>query len=81
MQTETPYYQPNPPAPAPFTVVSSLNDPDFATSCAGQSTGCDEAWGLRILDSQDILIYAAGFYSFFINNGGTASKLFGPICR
>ena len=83
IQTETPYYQPNPLAPAPFVVVPSLNDPDFATTCAGKSGRCAEAWGLRILDSKNILIYAAGLYSFFINNsltspacavGGTASS-------
>ncbi|CAM1501446.1 Fc.00g034300.m01.CDS01 [Cosmosporella sp. VM-42] len=68
IQTETPYYQPNPTAPTPFTVEPALHDPDFTASCAGQSGRCAEAWGLRILDSKDILIYAAGLYSFFINN-------------
>ncbi|KAL7928405.1 glycoside hydrolase family 55 protein [Trichoderma chlorosporum] len=70
IQTETPYYQPNPDAPAPFTVNTALNDPDFATSCAGQSGRCADAWGLRIVSSKNIEIYAAGLYSFFINNNG-----------
>jgi glucan 1,3-beta-glucosidase len=65
------YYQPNPSAPAPFTVVSSLNDPDFVTSCAGQSGRCANAWGLRIVNSNNVLIYAAGLYSFFNNNDAT----------
>lgn len=65
------YYQPNPPAPAPFSVVPALRDPDFATSCIGQSGYCADAWGLRIINSQNILIYGMGLYSFFIdyNNG------------
>ncbi|OBT38942.1 hypothetical protein VE00_10491 [Pseudogymnoascus sp. WSF 3629] len=73
VQTETPYYQPNPPAPAPFKVVASLNDPDFATSCAGKSANCADAWAFRIINSQDILLYGAGFYSFFNNYVGTCS--------
>lgn len=37
-QTETPYYQPNPAAPAPFhNVNSTIYDPDFAFDC--NSTG------------------------------------------
>lgn len=63
------YYQPNPPAPAPFTVVPALNDPKF-DNCAGQSASCYDSWGLRILNSQNVLIYGAGHYSFFNNNNG-----------
>jgi hypothetical protein len=59
------YYQPNPAAPAPFTVVPTLNDPDFATSCADKTGYCASAWGLRILISHNILVYGAGLYSFF----------------
>ncbi len=34
IQTETPYYQPNPPAPYPFTTVNTqLHDPDFTEDC------------------------------------------------
>jgi glucan 1,3-beta-glucosidase len=46
-------------------VVSSLNDPDLSASCSGVSGNCADAWGLRILNSQNILIYGAGIYSFF----------------
>jgi hypothetical protein len=67
------YYQPNPPAPAPFKVVSSLNDPDFAASCAGKPANCADSWALRIVNSQDILLYGAGFYSFFNNYVGSKS--------
>jgi hypothetical protein len=59
------YYQPNPAAPAPFTVVPKLNDPNFATSCADKTEYCASAWGLRILISHNILVYGTGLYSFF----------------
>jgi glucan 1,3-beta-glucosidase len=45
--------------------VSSLNDPDFSTSCSGVSGNCADAWGLRVVNSQNILVYGAGIYSFF----------------
>lgn len=61
------YYQPNPLAPTPFSVVSSLNDPNFSASCSGYSGNCAEAWGLRIINSQNILAYGVGLYSFFNN--------------
>jgi glucan 1,3-beta-glucosidase len=57
IQTETPYYQPNPNTAVPFPAVGALNDPAPAAS----------ALGLRVLGSSDILIYSAGLYSFFYN--------------
>ncbi|ESK92896.1 glycoside hydrolase family 55 protein [Moniliophthora roreri MCA 2997] len=60
IQTETPYYQPNPAPPAPFVVNSNYNDP---SSFAGG------AWAVRIVDSSDILIFGAGLYNFFQNYG------------
>ncbi|KAI9739910.1 MAG: hypothetical protein M1818_004966 [Claussenomyces sp. TS43310] len=74
IQTETPYYQPAPSAPTPFSPVSSLNDPDFATYCAGTTGNCADAWGLRVLNSQAILVYGAGLYSFFDNYNLTCSN-------
>ncbi|KAL2814357.1 pectate lyase superfamily protein-domain-containing protein [Aspergillus cavernicola] len=68
IQTETAYYQPNPDATLPFPPVESLHDPDFAKSCEGKEGRCADGWGLRVVDSKDILVYGAGIYSFFINN-------------
>lgn len=65
IQTETPYYQPAPSAPTPWTVDATYSDPDFATFCAGVSGNCADAWGLRVLSSQNVLVYGAGLYSFF----------------
>jgi len=62
IQSETPYYQENPAAPAPFTVQGS--DPQFSSSAG---SGVNMAWGLRILNCQNILIYGTGLYSFFDN--------------
>jgi hypothetical protein len=76
-QTETPYYQPSPAAPAPFTVNPTLHDPDFATTCAGQSGNCANAWGLRIVNSNHISVYGAGLYSFF--NDYSTSTLYFPF--
>lgn len=64
IQTETPYYQPNPVAPAPFNVSASFsNDPDFST-CNGDPS-CAATWGLRVVDSSSVTIHGAGLYSFF----------------
>lgn len=78
IQTETPYYQPTPSAPTPFTVNTALNDPNFASSCAGKSGNCANAWGLRILNSHDVLVYGAGLYSFFNDYSTTCSNMGGP---
>lgn len=63
IQTETPYFQSNPVAPTPFKVQGS--DPTFE-NCQGDKT-CEKSWGLRVVDSSDVLIYGAGLYSFFDN--------------
>ncbi|CAG8892931.1 unnamed protein product [Penicillium egyptiacum] len=72
IQTETPYYQPNlDAANGPYPTNAILKDPDYSSCLPGN---CD-ALSLRVLDSQDILVYGAGFYSFF-NNYDTACSTF-----
>ncbi|KAJ5482994.1 Glucan 1-3-beta-glucosidase [Penicillium diatomitis] len=72
MQTESPYYQPKPDAAhSPYPTNPSLNDPTF-TNCLGGN--CD-AFGLRVLNTQNVNIYGAGFYSFF-NHYSTACSTF-----
>ncbi|KAK3722123.1 hypothetical protein LTR37_002556 [Vermiconidia calcicola] len=76
IQTETAYYQPNPPAPIPFPYVASYYDPQFPqrTVQDGNLTiPAADGWGLRIVDSQTIAIYGAGLYSFFNNYSTTCS--------
>lgn len=69
IQTETPYWQSNPDVLQPFAPNSTWNDPPYtncnATSCA------EKTWGLRVVDSSDVLVYGAGLYSFFDNYGQT----------
>jgi len=61
-QTETPYYQPVPTAPAPFSTNSAYDDPTFSSSI-------NTAWGMYIQSSQNIVLFGAGFYNFFQNYG------------
>ena len=63
IQTESPYYQPSPAPPAPFTDALDVFSGD--PTCSSGETGCDAAWALRIIDSSDIVIGGAGLYSWF----------------
>jgi glucan 1,3-beta-glucosidase len=65
IQSESPYFQANPAAPAPFKVQAA--DPQFN----GAANGANKAWGLRVVDSSNVLVYGAGLYSFFENYGQT----------
>ena len=74
IQTETPYYQPNPAANNPFPQNATLNDPNFSTSCpAGAAANCPLAWGLRVSASSNVFVYGAGLYSFFNNYSTSCS--------
>ncbi|KAI9065088.1 glycoside hydrolase family 55 protein [Trametes sanguinea] len=64
VQTESPYYQPVPAPPAPFSINSNFHDPSFPS---GQTS----AWAVHIANSQNIIIFGAGLYSFFQNYGQT----------
>lgn len=57
IQTETPYYQPNPSWPEPFALNSDFHDPEEADITS--------SWAFRSVGSTGIFIYGAGFYSFF----------------
>ncbi|KAK4031880.1 hypothetical protein C8A01DRAFT_20966 [Parachaetomium inaequale] len=69
IQSESPYYQPTPPPPAPFTgaVGKFPGDPNY--TCAhgddDEFDGCDESWGVIMRGCEDILITSAGLYSWF----------------
>ncbi|KAH7312211.1 pectate lyase superfamily protein-domain-containing protein [Stachybotrys elegans] len=65
LQTETPYYQPQPKAPAPFTGAFALPDDPTFTYCDDASGTCAYAWGMEIIGSVGVFIYGAGFYSWF----------------
>lgn len=65
LQTESPYYQPTPPPPAPFAnVVGKFpGDPDYTCAAGDEFSGCDESWSTIITGSENIFIAAAGIYS------------------
>ncbi|KAF9228585.1 glycoside hydrolase family 55 protein [Gyrodon lividus] len=60
IQTETPYFQPDPVPPTPFSTSSTYNDPTY-------ENGMNMAWALWVEHSTDIIIFGAGHYSFFQN--------------
>lgn len=63
IQTESPYFQPNPVSPRPFNKVRYFpGDPDWY-DCSSEE--CQEAWGVRIIDSDGVIIHSAGLYSWF----------------
>ncbi|KAG9124261.1 hypothetical protein FRC07_012219 [Ceratobasidium sp. 392] len=61
IQTETPYYQPSPAPPSPFSINSAYADPSF--------TNGNAAWALNVKSSKNVFVYGAGLYSFFQNYG------------
>jgi hypothetical protein len=72
IQTETPYYQPNPAANVPFTRNEKYFDPDMSDA--------KSAWAVRVTDgSESIWSYGAGTYSFFDNYGQDC--LIGQNCQ
>ncbi|KAI1212403.1 glycoside hydrolase family 55 protein [Annulohypoxylon truncatum] len=68
-QSETAYFQGNPPAPQGATVLEGFVDPDFDKSCDGSSDTCARTWGLRVTNSSSVYVYGTGLYSFFNNYG------------
>lgn len=64
IQTESPYYQPSPEAPVPFTPGMFVNDPNF-DDCKSDSTKCAVSWGVRIVESSSIWVLGTGIYSWF----------------
>ncbi|KAI9660464.1 MAG: hypothetical protein M1821_009814 [Bathelium mastoideum] len=65
IQSETPYFQPNPVAPQGISGTLA-GDPSF--NCQADDTTCD-SWGLRIVNSSSAFVYSGGLYSFFNNYG------------
>ncbi|OIW23390.1 pectin lyase-like protein [Coniochaeta ligniaria NRRL 30616] len=67
LQTESPYYQPTPPPPAPFKAVVGLfpGDPEYKCTPGDEFGGCDESWAIMIRQSSDIFVAGAGLYSWF----------------
>ncbi|KAK6330900.1 hypothetical protein TWF718_003098 [Orbilia javanica] len=83
VQTESPYYQPSPLGPLPWSVTEGTtsqftDDPTFIECLSSLDTDIDKcavSWALRILDSSDIYAYGVGFYSWFQNYDQTCVPL------
>jgi len=74
IQSETPYYMPTPDAVSqPYARQSAYNDPVYSAG--------DRSWGLRVVDSTNVLIYGAGLYSFFIDYSVDCSSADAPNGR
>ncbi|CAK7219086.1 hypothetical protein SCUCBS95973_003705 [Sporothrix curviconia] len=68
IQTESPYYQPNPKPPAPLAnAVNALpGDPDYSSGSKAKA-GHDESWAVVIRNSENVHIAGAGLYSWYSN--------------
>ncbi|KAL3421768.1 hypothetical protein PVAG01_05924 [Phlyctema vagabunda] len=64
IQTESPYFQPVPRAPTPFSTGLFTNDPSF-DDCKAGSGACAVSWTVRIIDSSTIYILGSGLYRWF----------------
>lgn len=82
LQVETPYWQPVPEAPAPWTPNATWNDPDFS-GCQNNVSQCYMQWALRIIgpDTHTLPLYGHGYWLFF--NGPNYGACSGPdgICQ
>ena len=67
IQTESPYFQPTPPPPAPFTDAVGVlpGDPDYTCTPGDEFSGCDQSWAVIIRQSENILVAGAGLYTWF----------------
>ncbi|KAF3132931.1 hypothetical protein TWF703_007069 [Orbilia oligospora] len=68
LESTNPSFQPNPMAPTPFGVINTtLSDPNFATICKAHTGAayakCAKAFGLRIINSDNVVIYSTSLLS------------------
>jgi len=66
IQSETPYWQAGPPAPAPYTPNPTFDDPTYDW-CAPGDLRCPMSYAIRAINSQNVYVYGAGMYNFFNN--------------
>lgn len=76
IQSESPYYQPTPKPPSPFTNAVGVisGDPTYDCKEDDEYNGCDESWALIIRKSSNIFIAGAGMYSWFSTYTQDCSK-------
>jgi hypothetical protein len=64
IQIESPYYQPVPLAPNPFTPGAFPDDPLF-NDCKSNPLKCAVSWAVCIINSSSVWILGSGLYSFY----------------
>lgn len=64
IQSETPYWQPAPRAPAPFTPNNVFSDPTYS-HCSAADFRCPLSYALIAKRCSNIYLYGAGMYNFF----------------
>lgn len=74
IQTESPYYQPNPKPPAPFEKAVGVYNSDPTYSSNDELSGTDSSWAVIMRRSKDISIFGAGLYSWFSTYSQDCSK-------
>lgn len=66
LQTESPYYQPNPKPPMPVENSLDVWKSDLKFNCDDKDGGgCDASWAVVMEGCEDITIHGAGLYSWF----------------
>jgi len=66
IQSETPYWQPGPPAPQPYTPDPKYSDPEYS-HCTPGDVRCPMSYAIRAAGCSNIYLYGAGMYNFFNN--------------
>jgi glucan 1,3-beta-glucosidase len=66
IQSETPYWQPGPPAPSPYTPNPVFDDPTYG-HCAPGDVRCPMSYAIRAKGCTNVYVYGAGMYNFFNN--------------
>jgi len=66
IQSETPYWQPAPRAPAPFNPNAVFSDPTYS-HCSAADFRCPLSYAIVAKRSSYVYLYGAGMYNFFNN--------------
>ncbi|KAJ6648844.1 Glucan 1,3-beta-glucosidase, partial [Pseudolycoriella hygida] len=66
IQSETPYWQPAPRAPEPFTPNSAWSDPTYG-HCTADDFRCPLSYAIVANGCSNVYVYGAGMYNFFNN--------------
>jgi len=80
IQTELPYYQPSLDAPSVYAFGSDPSDPQFCD--LSDDYRCEMGYALSLRESQQVMIYGAGLYSWFNTWSSTCltQPTSGPAC-